>query len=521
MKEVCELNFLRNTILGPKISESLASVLPVTGIVLLLMVTIVPVSTAMILTFLLGAVLLIFGMGLFTLGAETAMTPMGEYVGSKMTKSKSLLVIIFVSLFVGTMITVSEPDLQVLANQIESIPSSIIVWSVAAGVGLLLVVAMLRILFRIRLKYLLLVLYIAVFILAIFVPSDFLSFAFDSGGVTTGPMTVPFIMALGVGVASIRSDDGGGDSFGLVALCSIGPIAAIMILGIINNAEASAMTDYSMPMAETSRDVLLLFLKELPHYAKEVALAVGPIVIFFLVFRAISGGIGQKGLGKILIGVLYTYVGLVFFLTGVNVGFMPVGNYIGGAIACSEFKWIIVPLGVVMGYFIVAAEPAVHVLTKQVEDVTSGAVPGKLLSLTLSIGVGASIGIAMIRVLTGISIMWVLIPGYAIALLLSFFVPDIFTSIAFDSGGVASGPMTATFLLPFAVGACAAVGGNVVEDAFGLVALVAMTPLIAIQILGLIYKLKAKRAKENVEDIEDIVIASEATVSNDEDIIDL
>ena len=521
MKEVCELNFLRNTILGPKISESLASVLPVTGIVLLLMVTIVPVSTAMILAFLLGAVLLIFGMGLFTLGAETAMTPMGEYVGSKMTKSKSLLVIIFVSLFVGTMITISEPDLQVLANQIESIPSSILVWAVAAGVGLLLVVAMLRILFRIRLKYLLLALYIAVFILAIFVPSDFLSFAFDSGGVTTGPMTVPFIMALGVGVASIRSDDGGGDSFGLVALCSVGPIAAIMILGIINNAEASAMTDYSMPMAETSRDVLLLFLKELPHYAKEVALAVGPIVIFFLVFRAFSGGIGQKGLGKILIGVLYTYVGLVFFLTGVNVGFMPVGNYLGGAIACSEFKWIIVPLGAVMGYFIVAAEPAVHVLTKQVEDVTSGAVPGKLLSLTLSIGVGASIGIAMIRVLTGISIMWVLIPGYAIALLLSFFVPDIFTSIAFDSGGVASGPMTATFLLPFAVGACAAVGGNVVEDAFGLVALVAMTPLIAIQILGLIYKLKAKRAKENVEDIEDIVIASEATVSNDEDIIDL
>ena len=216
MKEVCELNFLRNTILGPKISESLASVLPVTGIVLLLMVTIVPVSTAMILAFLLGAVLLIFGMGLFTLGAETAMTPMGEYVGSKMTKSKSLLVIIFVSLFVGTMITISEPDLQVLANQIESIPSSILVWAVAAGVGLLLVVAMLRILFRIRLKYLLLALYIAVFILAIFVPSDFLSFAFDSGGVTTGPMTVPFIMALGVGVASIRSDDGGGDSFGLV-----------------------------------------------------------------------------------------------------------------------------------------------------------------------------------------------------------------------------------------------------------------------------------------------------------------
>lgn len=515
------MNLLRNTILGPKVSESLASVLPVTGIVLLLMVTIVPVSTAMILTFLLGAVLLIFGMGLFTLGAETAMSPMGEYVGSKMTKSKNLFVIIFVSLFVGTMITVSEPDLQVLAEQLSSIPSSTLIWSVAAGVGMLLVVAMLRILFRIRLKYLLLVLYTAVFVLAIFVPRDFLSFAFDSGGVTTGPMTVPFIMALGVGVASIRSDDGGGDSFGLVALCSVGPIAAIMLLGIVNNAEASAMTDYSMPIADTSRDVLMLFLNQIPHYAKEVAVAVGPIVIFFLIFRAISGGIGQKGLGKILIGVIYTYIGLVLFLTGVNVGFMPVGNYLGGAIALAKFKWIIVPLGVVMGYFIVAAEPAVHVLTKQVEDVTSGAVPGKLLSLTLSIGVGASIGIAMIRVLTGISIMWVLIPGYAVALVLSFFVPDIFTSIAFDSGGVASGPMTATFLLPFAVGACSAVGGNVVEDAFGLVALVAMTPLIAIQILGLIYKIKAHRAEESIESAEEIIIATEVTASDDEDIIDL
>lgn len=510
-----------NTILGAKISEALSSVLPVTGIVLLLLATIVPVTAEMLLTFILGAVLLIIGMGLFTLGAETAMTPMGQYVGSKITKTKSLPIIIFVALFVGTMITVSEPDLQVLAEQISSIPSAVLIWSVALGVGLLLVVAMLRIIFKIKLKYLLVALYAIVFIVTCFVPKDFLAVAFDSGGVTTGPMTVPFIMALGVGVASIRSDDGGSDSFGLVALCSIGPILAVMLLGIFYDVDATAQTEYALNVANSSRDILVMFLKQLPHYAKEVAVAVGPIVIFFLIFRLASGGRGSKGLGKILVGVAYTYVGLILFLTGVNVGFMPVGNFLGKELASSEFKWAIVPLGMIMGYFIVSAEPAVHVLTKQVEDETSGTVPGKALSLTLSIGVAASVGISMIRVLTGISLLWIVIPGYAIALILTFFVPDIFTSIAFDSGGVASGPMTATFLLPFAVGACSAVGGNVVTDAFGLVALVALTPLIAIQILGLIYKSKYNKRKNEEAASNTYEPDVIGVINSDDDIIDL
>ena len=519
IKAVTELNIFKNTILGPKISESLSAVLPVTGIVLLLLVTIAPVTPELLLAFLIGAVMLILGMGLFTLGAETAMTPMGQYVGARVTKTRKLWIIVLVSLFVGTMITVSEPDLTVLAEQISSIPSTLLIWSVAIGVGLLLVVAMLRILFKIKLKYLLLGLYVALFIVAAFVPSDFLAVAFDSGGVTTGPMTVPFIMALGVGVASIRSDDGGSDSFGLVALCSIGPILAVMLLGIFYNVEASASVSDPINLGNTSRDIIAAFIRYIPHYAKDVAIAIGPIVVFFLIFRLISGGRGSKGLGKILVGVVYTYVGLVLFLTGVNVGFMPVGNQLGFALADSAFKWAIVPLGMVMGYFIVAAEPAVHVLNKQVEDVTSGAVPGKALSLTLSLGVAASIGIAMIRVLTGLSLMWVVIPGYAISLVLTFFVPDIFTSIAFDSGGVASGPMTATFLLPFAIGACTAVGGNVVEDAFGLVALVAMTPLIAIQILGLVYKLKqGKTDKAVIEEAEEII---DTNTVGDDDIIDL
>ncbi|MBQ8140745.1 MAG: DUF1538 domain-containing protein [Clostridia bacterium] len=529
------MKLFNKTILSEKIKESLSSVLPVTAIVLVLLAFFIPVPTEMLLSFIIGAVMIILGMGLFTLGAESSMSPMGEYIGAKITKSRKLFLIIFVSFFVGVLITVSEPDLQVLANQISSIPNLILILSVGVGVGLFLVVAMLRIIFKIKLKYLLLFFYAAVFILAFFVPDNFLALAFDSGGVTTGPMTVPFIMALGVGVCAIRSDDSAdNDSFGLVALCSVGPILAVMILSLVFGVDAEAYTDYSMPAINTSQEITSMFLGNIPHYLKEVAIAVAPMAVFFLIFQLICGGIKKNKLIKILVGLLYTYVGLVLFLTGVNVGFMPVGNYIGQAIALSRFKFVIVPLGMIIGYFIVSAEPAVHVLMKQVEETTSGAIPGKLLGNALSIGVAVSVGLAMIRVLTGISIMWFLIPGYAIALILAFVVPDIFTSIAFDSGGVASGPMTATFLLPFAVGACAALGGNIVEDAFGVVAMVAMTPLITIQILGLIYKIKQHKAASDTaaeadtsEELQENVIeisssdASETKSLEDEDIIEL
>ena len=484
----------QKTILAEKIREALMSVLPVSGIVLLLLITIAQIDAPILLSFIIGAVMLIFGMALFTLGADIAMMPMGEYVGSRITKTKKLWMIILVSFFVGVMITVSEPDLTVLANQISSIPSLVLILAVALGVGVMLVVAMLRIIFNIRLKYLLLGFYAIVFVLAFLVPKSFLAISFDSGGVTTGPMTVPFIMSLGVGVASIRADEDA-DSFGLVALCSVGPIIAVMVLGLLNNVDTVAPTPYVIPALNDSREIFWSFFTQLPHYALEVTIAVAPIVIFFLIFRALTGGLGSKGLGKILVGVAYTFIGLSLFLTGVNVGFMPLGNLLGVNLANSALKWLIIPIGMVIGYFIVAAEPAVHVLTKQVEDETSGAIPGKVLSLALSLGVAISVGIAMLRVLTGIPILYVLVPGYAIALLLSFVVPDVFTSIAFDSGGVASGPMTATFLLPFAVGACSAVGGNIAEDAFGVVAMVAMTPLIAIQILGLVYKIKQSSAK--------------------------
>ena len=457
-------------------------------------------------------------MAFFTLGADTAMTPIGTKVGSCITKSKKVWLIVFVSFLLGIIITISEPDLQVLANQVPNIPNAVLIGAVALGVGVFLVIAMLRILFGISLNILLIGFYIVVFGLAMLVPKNFWAVAFDSGGVTTGPMTVPFIMALGVGVSAIRSDrHAGNDSFGLVALCSIGPILAVLVLGLMYPSEA-AYTPVEIPEMENSQEMILLFVHGLPHYAKEVAIALAPIVAFFFLFNTFYIKMPKKPLISISVGLIFTYVGLVLFLTGVNVGFMPVGNYIGNLIGSKSFNWILLPIAMLIGYFIVKAEPAVHVLNKQVEDLTAGSIPARAMELSLSIGVATSLGLAMIRVLTGISVMYFLVPGYVLALGLSFFTPKIFTSIAFDSGGVASGPMTATFLLPFAMGACEAIGGpeRIVSDAFGVVAMVAMTPLITIQLLGVEYKFRTRKESEARERVQ-----AKIEAYTDDDIIEL
>ena len=494
------------TILGEKTKEAFASVLPITAIVLILSVTVAPMPTDTLLSFLVGAAMLILGMGLFTLGADIAMQPIGEKVGAQMTKSRSLVTVILVSFLMGVIITVSEPDLQVLAQQVPGVPNAVLVGAVAVGVGAFLVLALMRILFRIPLNSLLIVSYAMVFGLAVFVPGDFLAIAFDSGGVTTGPMTVPFIMALGVGVASIRSDENASqDSFGLVALCSVGPILAVLILALIFPA-SGAYEPSVIPQVGDSRELWNLFAHELPDYVAEVAVCLAPIAVFFALFQIFALKLKKKPVLKIVIGIFYTYLGLVLFLTGVNVGFMPAGIYLGRAIGGLKACWLLIPIGMIMGWFIVQAEPAVHVLKKQVEEITAGAIPGKAMTSSLSIGVAVSIGLAMIRVLTGISVLWFVVPGYLLSIALSFFVPKIFTAIAFDSGGVASGPMTATFLLPFAMGACEALGGNIVTDAFGVVAMVAMTPLITIQLLGAVYELKLRRMPKEEAVVDEEII---------------
>ena len=496
---------LYQTKLSAKLKEALKAVLPIIGIVLVLSFTIAPIPPSILLLFLFGAVLLVVGMMFFTLGAELSMTPMGEKIGTKMANSRHIGVVLLLCFMLGFVITVSEPDLQVLAEQVPSIPNRILIMSVAGGVGLFLVVVMLRMLLSKSLSALLIVFYSIVFVLAFFIPKDFLTVAFDSGGVTTGPMTVPFIMALGVGFAAVRSDrHAEDDSFGLVALCSVGPILAVLLLGLLYQQEDTGYVPAAVPDVRDSVELWKCFAGGFPAYIKEIAVSLLPITAFFALFQIISLKLSKRTLLKIVIGIVYTYIGLVLFLTGVNVGFMPAGNYLGEMIAGLPYRVILVPIGMVIGYFLVKAEPAVYVLMEQVEEITSGAIPGRAMGTSLSLGVAVSVGLAMVRVLTGVSILWFILPGYVIALCLSFFVPKIFTAIAFDSGGVASGPMTATFLLPFAMGACQQVGGNIVQDAFGIVAMVAMTPLIAIQVLGVVYRIKSGRSQEVPESYLDI-----------------
>ena len=484
-------------ILMEKLKEATASVLPISLIVMAISFVLVPVDAGLMLSFVIATAMLILGMGLFTLGADMSMSRIGNYMGSKLTKSRKLPLILTVSFALGVAITVAEPDLQVLAGNVPEIDTTVLILTVSVGVGFFLMLCMVRILFSISLRTMLIVFYAIVFAAAFLSDESILSVAFDSGGVTTGPMTVPFIMALGVGVASIRSDENAkADSFGLVGLCSIGPILSVLLLGAIYKTQPAQGESSAVSGVATTVELGKDYLHALPEYLWEVTMALLPIVVFFLIFQVISLKLRKLPFMRIVIGILYTYLGLVLFLTGVNVGFSPLGYALGAALAEGWKVYLLAALAMLMGWFIINAEPAVHTLNKQVEELSAGAISAKAMGMSLSIAVSAAGGLAMLRVITGISIMYFLVPGYLIALALSFFVPRTFTAIAFDSGGVASGPLTATFMLPFATGACEALGGNVMTDAFGLVALVAMMPLITVQVMGAIYVVKSRHASQ-------------------------
>lgn len=497
--------------LKEKIRESLSSVLPISLLVLILSLLLVPVELSTMSLFLFGALLLIVGMGLFTLGADLAMLPMGTHMGAMLPRKKNLWFLIGVSFALGLLVTLAEPDLTVLANQVQGVPNLVLILTVAVGVGLFLVVALLRILFQWKLSYILIGLYALVFLLGALIKPEFVPMAFDSGGVTTGPMTVPFILALGVGVANVRSGKNAqDDSFGLVALCSVGPILAIMIISLFFPSLENVPESHAIAGVETTRDVMAVYRQGLPAYLLEVLIALTPILALFFIFQIFFLHLPAAEIKRIGVGLVYTYAGLVLFLTGVNIGFLPMGDRLGTALGGASYRWVLVPLGMLMGYLVVAAEPAVHVLNEQVEQVTSGAIRKSMMMRTLSVGVSVSVGLAMTRVLTGLSIWWFLAPGYLLALALTFLTDPIFTAIAFDSGGVASGPLTAAFMLPLFMGACGALGGNILEDAFGIVAMVAMTPLIAIELLGLVYRLKMRKAPKPVplpaEEADDEII---------------
>lgn len=494
-----------------KLKESLFSVLPVAVIVLIFAVTpITDFTTKEIVTFVVSAIMLIFGIALFNVGADLAMTPMGEQVGAGLTKSKKLPLLLGVGFAMGVLITVAEPDLSVLAEQVKAVMNStVLIVTVGVGVGLFLVIAISKIVFRKDISALLIFFYMVLFALtAIMFENDkgvFLPMAFDSGGVTTGPITVPFIMALGVGVAlNTGGRNAKENSFGLIALCSIGPMIAVMALSLASSGDMS----YTLPDYSIEANLGANFAPALGAVALEVLIALGLIVVFFLILQFTVLKLPKQKLLQIGIGIVYTYVGLVVFLTSVKVGFMPIGFKLGAEIA-EYSKPLLIVFAFVIGLVVVLAEPAVHVLNKQVEQITNGAVSKKSMLIALSLGVGISIGLSVIRIIYGFSLLYYLIPGYLISLGLSFFVPKIYTAIAFDSGGVASGPLTSSFILPFAVGACAVLCGEqeVLNLAFGIVAMVAMTPLITIQLLGFravaTAKVKEKIVMRRILDADD------------------
>ncbi|MBQ4060951.1 MAG: DUF1538 domain-containing protein [Bacilli bacterium] len=487
-----------NRMLFVKLKEALFSVLPVTLIVILLNFTpLVNVSLTEIIVFTVSALFLTLGIGLFTLGADIAMTPMGEQVGSGLTKTRNLKILLLVCFALGFLITVAEPDLSILAEQVGS--NSLILF-VGIGVGVFLLISVLKIIFKRQLATILMYFYMLLFALALFLlaidPSNanLLPLCFDSGGVTTGPITVPFIMALGVGIAAtIGGKHSNENSFGLIAMCSVGPILAVIILSLFNSGDIVPPVKEDYLMAD---NVIKATFHHLWEVTKEVTLALGLVVGFFFIINAIFLKLPKKKLKNIAIGVMYTYLGLIVFLTSVNVGFMPIGFKMGEQLA--SFSPISVTVfGFIIGLVVVLAEPAVAVLNKQVEEITDGTVSKKSMMIALSVGVGISIALSIIRIIFDFSILYYLIPGYLISLGLSFFVPRMYTAIAFDSGGVASGPLTSTFILPFAIGACMALGGNVLSNAFGVVAMVAMTPLITIQLLGFSAVVK-KQVRERI-----------------------
>lgn len=449
--------------------------------------------------FLFGTVLTILGLTIFLLGADIGIIPIGEKVGTALTRKRNLPLLLGVAFLIGFLVTIAEPDVQVLAKQIcginPAINSTVLVIFIALGIGLFVALGLMRTVLQIPMKYFMAAAYIVVFALAAFTSETFVPLAFDASGATTGPMTVPFIFALGMGVASKNNKD---DSFGLTGIASIGPIMAVLILGL---ATANRASGPEMVVVETASETagavqqgIGVFGSLLPDILKESALALLPLVGMLFFFQFTMLHLPPRQLIRMCFGLVYAFVGLVMFLTGVNGGFMPAGEIIGSMIGGASYRNVLIVLGIVIGAVVVCAEPAVWVLTEQVEDISGGAIKRKVLLLTLSAGVACAIGLAMARVLFRFSIWYILIPGYAIALILTFFCPKLFTAIAFDSGGVASGPMTSTFILSFTLGASQASGGNPLTDAFGVIALVAMTPLIAIQVLGLIYSRKGGAA---------------------------
>ena len=486
--------------LAAKLKESLISVLPVMAIVFLLHFTIAPLPAGQLANYFIGGVLLILGLSIFLLGADLGMVPFGQKVGSALTRKRNLPLIMLASFAIGFAITIAEPDVQVLANQVANVAPGInknmLLIMIAVGVGLFLLIGTARIVVQVPLRVLLIVFYILLFAACAFVEPSFVGVAFDSGGATTGPITVPFIMAMGIGVAStIAKKEGDDSSFGLVGLASIGPIAAVAAMGFLTGTKLEAGEQDTVQSA-LQLPLLDHFLGIIPHVVQEITIALVPLLGIFIVFQLLLLKLPFQQVKRMVLGLVYAWLGLILFMTGVNGGFSPAGQSLGMALGAIDNGWVLLPVGLLLGAVVVCAEPAVWVLNEQVEELSGGHIPRRIMLAALSISIALAVVLGMIRVLSGISIWYLLLPGYILALALTFFCPKLFTAIAFDSGGVASGPMATTFVLSLTLGASIAVGGNPVMDAFGMIAMIAMAPLITIQILGIIFSILERRQRK-------------------------
>ena len=487
------------SVLVSKFKEVISSVIPITIIVLILNYTLTPLETPILIRFLIGAIFLTIGLTIFLIGVDIGITPIGNNMGGMLAKTNKLWFVVIAGLVLGFFISVAEPDLHILAGQVNSVSSGLIskgsiVVIVSIGIAIMLAVGLGRIVYNIPLYKLLTIIYGIIFMLACITSREFLAISFDASGATTGALTVPFILALAIGVSQLKKDCKASerDSFGLVAIASTGPIISVMIMSIISKMDKISG---DLESGRISDSIIAPFIHEFPKVGIEIIIALLPILILFLVFQRISFKLPKRAVRKILFGVLFTFIGLVIFLVGVNAGFMDVGSVIGYSIATLDSKKYVILVGFILGVVTILAEPAVYVLTHQIERVTSGYVKRSVVMFTLAIGVGIAVALSVIRILIPELQLWqYLLPGYIISIALSYFEPKLFVGIAFDSGGVASGPMTATFILAYTQGAAEAVeGANVLVDGFGVIAMVAMTPLIALQILGLIFKIKSKK----------------------------
>lgn len=481
--------------------ETLITIVPIVLIVVLLTLFI-PIPPFLLTSFFISSFLLILGTSLFTFGADISMLSIGEKLGDKLVRSRMMWFILFVCLIIGTVITIAEPDLRVLADQLTSIPSNTLIIVISVGVGIYMMLSALRSIFNLDLNTILLISFIIIFGLISFVPSDLIPIAFDAGGATTGTISIPFIMTLGVGLTARRTDKKARESsFGLVALCSTGPILAVMLLGMIYNPEVS--TDVSLLINDTFS--YNNYLTQLFTSLKDVLFSISPIILVFIVYQLITRDVKKMEMRKIIFGIIVIIIGLTLFLTAANVGFMDMGYFIGEELFNSQYKSLLIPIVMIISFFVAIAEPAVQILIDQVEDITEGSISRKSMNLGLSIGVSIASGLSVLRVFTGTPFIYYALPGYLICLFLMFFVPKTFTAIGFDSGGATGGTLTTTFLLPIAIGACISKKGNILQDAFGISALASLVPIITVQIIGLIYQYKNRKLL-SIDEVDDSIV---------------